>query len=395
MGVELALAGSVLAACGSELAAEAPVTTQRPSPTMDQLATLIAMQERATDPPTATPLPTDTPSATPTLTPTRTPVPTKTATPSATSTGTVTPAPPATNTLVPPAPTNTLVAFTPTPLPTNTPRSTPITSTVVGETEFDITSELRDHYWFARPFPRDPSNQVKDYASRNYAYGSTGGGQFQTHHGIDLQNTLGMSILAVGIGTVFYAGNDLQVQFGPQTNFYGNLVVIQHDMLAPNGEPLYTLYGHMFRVDVATGQRVELQQKIGSVGSTGVALGSHLHLEVRIGDPYDYGSTYNPDLWIRPWPNFGTLAGRITDRYGTRLYGATITLKSPDGPDRFTYSYADDEVNPDPYYGEYYTYGDLPAGEYQVIVRIRDVLRYKGIVTVEAGKTTWLDIQIN
>jgi hypothetical protein len=52
-------------------------------------------------------------------------------------------------------------------------------------------------------------------------------------------------------------------------------------------------------------------------------------------------------------------------------------------------------VNPDPYYGEYYTYGDLPAGEYQVIVRIRDVLRYKGSVTVEAGKTTWLDIQIN
>jgi hypothetical protein len=52
-------------------------------------------------------------------------------------------------------------------------------------------------------------------------------------------------------------------------------------------------------------------------------------------------------------------------------------------------------VNPDPYYGEQYTYGDLPAGMYQVLVRIRGVLRYKGEVTVEGGRTNWLDIRLN
>jgi murein DD-endopeptidase MepM/ murein hydrolase activator NlpD len=220
-------------------------------------------------------------------------------------------------------------------------------------------------------------------------------GGLQTHHGVDIQNMLGTGILAVGSGRVAYAGSDSQVQFGPQTNFYGNLVVIEHDRLAPNGQPLYTLYGHMFRVDVETGQRVEQGDKIGQVGSTGVALGSHLHLEVRIGDMYSYDSTYNPDLWLMPWPGYGTLMGRVFDADGNRIYDAAIIIQSEGGASRQTSSYADDFVNPDPYYGEHYTYGDLSAGTYQVIVRVRGVLRFKGDVTIEGGKTNWLDIRLN
>jgi murein DD-endopeptidase MepM/ murein hydrolase activator NlpD len=151
----------------------------------------------------------------------------------------------------------------------------------------------------------------------------------------------------------------------------------------------------MWRVEVQTGQRVEQLQKIGEVGSTGIALGAHLHFEVRIGNPYDYDSTYNPDLWLRPWPVYGTLAGRITDSSGHRMYNVPITIQRSGNPDRQTYSYADDTVNPDLYYGEYFTYGDLPAGDYQVIVRIHGVLRYKGNVTIEDGKTSWLDIVLN
>jgi murein DD-endopeptidase MepM/ murein hydrolase activator NlpD len=236
---------------------------------------------------------------------------------------------------------------------------------------------------------------VRDYASRNYPYGSTGGGQFQTHHGIDIQNPLGTAVLAAASGWVIYAGSDSITQFGPLTDFYGNLVVIEHDQRAPTGEPLYTLYGHLSRVDVAAGQRIELQQRIGQVGATGVALGSHLHLEVRIGNPYDYARTYNPDLWIRPWPTFGTLAGRITDAYGNPLHDVAITIQSATGPSRMTYSYADDTVNSDPYYGEHFTHGDLPEGEYTVLVRKQGVLRFKGTVTIVAGQTNWIDIRLN
>jgi len=254
---------------------------------------------------------------------------------------------------------------------------------------------VADHYWFARPFPRDPSGQVTDYLSRSYPYGSTGGGQFQPHHGVDIPNVTGTDIHAVAPGTVFYAGGDAVQQFGPQTNFYGNLVVIQHDMPAANGEMLYSLYGHMSEVDVQTGRRVEMGEKIGEVGASGVALGAHLHLEVRIGDPYDYGSTYNPDLWVRPWPTFGTLAGTMVDRGGSPVYDTMITIRSvATGQEYYAYSYANADVNSDLIMGENYTRGDLPAGEYRVFVRIRNILRYDGTAIIQDGRTTRLDIQL-
>ena len=385
----LVLVGS---ACAQQAQSTATVPTILSSPTQDDLGTLIAMQQAATRVPTATPLPTATPTVTPTFTPSATSTPSITPTPTITLTPSITPSPvPGTFTVTPTLP------------PTNTPRSVqpaqvvlqPVEATPVAGALFSQTGELRDHYWFARPFPRDPSNTIRDFASRNYPYGSTGGGAYATHHGMDFQNVQGTAILAVASGWVVYAGDDLTVMFGPQNDFYGNLVVIEHDMPAPDGRPLYTLYGHMWRVEVETGQHVDLQQKIGLVGSTGVALGAHLHLEVRIDDPYSYYTSYNPDLWLRPWPTYGTLAGRITDQYGNPLYDTQITLIPPSGPDRYTYSYADDNVNPDPYYGENFACGDLPAGDYQVIVRKRGVLRFKGEVTVESGHTGWIDIVLN
>lgn len=370
-------------------------------PTTDTLSTLIAMQRTSTPVPSNTPLPTvtATPSPTPTITPsvTASMTPTPTATPSVRPSATSLTALPVAGAA---SPTATASPGLPTPFPTNTPRSTQVVlETVVASpvpgASFDQTGEIRDHYWLERPFPRDPSNTISDYASRSYPYGSTGGGQFQTHHGVDIQNVLETPILATANGTVFYAGDDSAVMFGPNLDFYGNLVVIAHDRPAPDGRPLYTLYGHMSRVDVATGQRVEVREPLGQVGATGVALGSHLHLEVRIGDPYDYNSTYNPDLWVKPWREFGTLAGRIFDREGNRLYDAAITVQVEGGLGRTAYSYADEGVNSDPYYAEHFTYADLPEGEYQVLVRVRGVLRFKDTVTITGGQTSWIIVRLN
>jgi murein DD-endopeptidase MepM/ murein hydrolase activator NlpD len=367
--ISLIWVGSVfiLAACSE---ASPRATPLPPSPTVDELSTLIAMQAVATDVPTATPIPT----ATVTLTPSLTPLPSETPAPTQ-----------------PPA--------TPTPFPTNTPRSTQAVSQAVLPTaiaKYDpATGEIADHYWLQRPFPRDPTNRVHDYLSRSYPYGTTGGGGLQVHHGVDIQNNLGTDILAVASGWVLYAGSDSEMQFGPRNDFYGNLVVIEHEMRAANDAMLYTLYGHMSQVDVETGQFVDQGEKIGEVGATGVALGSHLHLEVRLDDPYDYLSTYNPDLWLTPWPTFGTLAGRLVDGAGQPVRDATVTLLSDSGPDRYTFTYANDNVNPDPYYNENFTYGDLPEGEYHVIVRTGSVKRFDEWVFVEAGRTNWIDIRLD
>ncbi len=54
------------------------------------------------------------------------------------------------------------------------------------------------------------------------------------------------------------------------------------------GHILYTLYGHLESVSVTAGQPVNAGDVVGIVGSSGVALGSHLHFEVRQDDPHSY-----------------------------------------------------------------------------------------------------------
>lgn len=55
---------------------------------------------------------------------------------------------------------------------------------------------------------------------------------------------------------------------------YGGYIVLQHD----NGT--YTVYAHMSRTNVHTGDKVKQGQKIGVIGDTGIATGVHLHFEI-------------------------------------------------------------------------------------------------------------------
>ena len=64
---------------------------------------------------------------------------------------------------------------------------------------------------------------------------------------------------------------------------YGLYVQLDH------GAALETRYGHMSRLNVASGQRVRKGDVIGYVGSTGRSTGPHLHYEVRIA-----GEAMNP-----------------------------------------------------------------------------------------------------
>ncbi len=267
--------------------------------------------------------------------------------------------------------------------PTNTPRFTATPALIPG-----------DHLWFWRPFPRDTSGQINDMPARSYAYGSTGGGGLQIHHGVDTQNPVGTQVQAIGHGEVVYAGDDLTIIFGRHLDFYGNLVIIEHDYLAPNNERIYSLYGHLSRVMVATGQRVVAGEVVGAVGAEGVALGAHLHLEIRLGDPFDYNATVNPQLWTLPWPNHGVLGARITGPEGELLQGVRVELI---GRGEFItgYSYESESVNGDPWLQENLVIADLRAGEYELKVgEVRNIL-HRETVTIEEGIVTMLHIQLD
>jgi murein DD-endopeptidase MepM/ murein hydrolase activator NlpD len=91
------------------------------------------------------------------------------------------------------------------------------------------------------------------------------------HYGYDLAATAATAITAAAAGRVVYAG-DLGI--------YGNCVLLDH------GLGLATLYGHLSRIEVAAGDRVEQGARLGASGSTGLAGGDHLHFAVLVGDTY-------------------------------------------------------------------------------------------------------------
>jgi murein DD-endopeptidase MepM/ murein hydrolase activator NlpD len=341
---------------------------------------IVADNPAVTVVPTANPLPSLTPSLPPTATFTPSPTPTLTLTPTVTPTPTITLTPAPTLTFTP------IASATPT-NPADDPNNTPVPTWTAPPP--DPASQIADHYRLRRPIADGGAN----WAARTYPYGNTSGGRLQVHLGVDMENPRGTPILAAGDGAVVYAGDDNVARFGPSNTYYGNLVVIQHAFQSPEGQPVFTLYGHMQRVDVQTGQMVKQGDQIGSVGDSGVAFGPHLHFEVRVGDANDYRSTRNPELWIYPYPGYGTLAGVVTDAAGARLYDVTLQVKSTD-ISRYAFSYADNTVNPDSTFGENFVLGDLPANYYEVTVGENGRLRFQQIVYIYPNRTTWLDVKL-
>lgn len=246
-----------------------------------------------------------------------------------------------------------------------------------------------ENFVFIRPIPSEYAN----YPARNYLYGSRDGGGRPTHHGLDFQNPSGTPVIAAGGGVVEYAGPDIQVLFGPQPNFYGNVVVIKHTFADVDGRAIYTLYGHLSRINVTTGQPVQQGELIGLVGSAGVAVGAHLHFEVRVGNPNDYNAVRNPELWMQPYTGNGAIVGRVMDTFGNKLNGVFVSIIGGAGRDVETYW--DNGTPGDTRLNENFVVGDLLAGYYQVIIRTPEgALKYRNTVFVRPYRVTPVEIYI-
>lgn len=310
---------------------------------------------------------------------------------------------PASQTPTPPAlPSVTAVpASTETPIPTLTATLPPATQTPTSSPSpapvdcpvSETVCILAGHFVFRRPLDL-PANLTID---QTYRYGTTQDGKREPHHGIDFPNAQGTPVLAAGDGEVVVAGNDKLALYGWVTSFYGNLVVIEHH-LPGFDDVVYTLYGHLYKVNVSVGQQVKAGDLIGEVGSTGIAIGSHLHLEVRIGKD-DYKSTRNPELWVQPPPGTGVLAGRVVDALGNPVR-STINLQRLENgvilPDPIypAQSYARESLNSDDVLKETFAVGELATGEYRLTLIYNGKL-YEQHVQVEPGKLTMVIFSVN
>jgi hypothetical protein len=242
------------------------------------------------------------------------------------------------------------------------------------------------HDWLARPTAPE-YNQIPAYT---YAFGGTANGVYRSHHGADIANPVGTPLLAAESGVVVYAGPDDELHvYGPYPNFYGRLGLIQLDRTY-HDQPVYTLYGHLQALAVASGQRVERGQQVGLTGMTGIAIGPHVHVEVRVGQP-GYDQVYNPDLWLEPIPGLGTIAGQVVTPDGRAWHGARLHLyRFENGGSRLFRildTYAEDPgLRPDFGFAENFVFANIPAGAYQLVLHLGDRTQRQN-VQVEAGQT--------
>jgi len=252
-------------------------------------------------------------------------------------------------------------------------------------------AQASDHFWLGRP----TGPNTTQWASPFYPYGSTGQGQYLLHHGADIGNPAGTPLLAPADGVVVFAGSDSQIPMGPTTDFFGNAVVIELDRRFDD-QPVFVLLGHMSRVDVQVGQRVARGQQVGQVGSAGIALGPHVHIEVRVG-VNDYDHTRNPEFWLEPLPGHGALAGRVLTADGRHLPNVSLLLypgPAFNSPRYYTSTYVDalGLIFPDDQWGENFLLADLPAGPYIVEASINGKT-YRQEIVIRAGEMTWMELR--
>ncbi len=254
----------------------------------------------------------------------------------------------------------------------------------------DTDAQGTRHSWFERPIALTD----QPYIDQTYRYGSTMGGSFQQHQGVEFNNPDGTPVHAIGDGVVVYAGPAEQGS---------NTVAIRHDRRL-KGLFIFSTYYHNSKLLVSVGQRVKVGDVIALVGNTGRATNDHLHLEVHAA-PVDSASlivdpnerfpkyTVNPELWIRPLPGTGIVAGRVWDAQGRPAAQVRVFGLVKAEPQETPYSYAEtygEHNHPDPDYGEHFAVSDVEPGEYTLAVAV-GANRMTRRVRVEAGRVTWVE----
>src|SRR6478735_6675696 len=267
--------------------------------------------------------------------------------------------------------------------------------------------------WFDRPIARGD----QPYMDQTYRYGSTFGGTFQPHQGVEFNNPDGTPVRAIGNGVVVWAGpaeqGALTVAIRHDSTITGMVPRSPVDTVAPQRARLfiYSVYYHNSALKVKVGDRVRAGAVISLVGNTGRATNDHMHLEVHaspvdsvglIVDPnqrYPHYTT-NTELWLQPFvsgnaaktPESGWVAGQVFDAAGrpvpqAHIFGLT-KFEPAETPLVMIETYGP-RNHMHPLYQEHFAIGDVPKGEYVLGVEIDGKKVYRKVI-VTPGMLTWV-----
>ena len=123
-------------------------------------------------------------------------------------------------------------------------------------------------------WPCPSSNRITSYFGKRK---SPTKGASTDHKGIDIGAATGEKVIAAASGEVVVSTYSYSA---------GNYIMISH------GSQVFTIYMHLSKRTVSEGDEVVKGQKIGEVGSTGVASGPHLHFGIRKNGAYVNPLTY-------------------------------------------------------------------------------------------------------
>ena len=260
--------------------------------------------------------------------------------------------------------------------------------------------------WFRRPISLDDQPLI----DQTYRYGSTFGGTFQPHQGVEFNNPDGTPVRAIGNGVVVWAGpaeqGALTVAIRHDTTVVGVVPRSPVDSTPVERRKLYlfSVYYHNSELKVKVGDRVRAGQVISLVGNTGRATNDHMHLEVHaspvdsvqyIVDPNERYPRYttNPELWSDPAGGTGGwIAGQVFDGHGdpvpqAHIFGVT-KFEPAETPLVMIETYGP-RNHMHPLYQEHFAIGDVPKGEYILGVEI-DGRRVYRKVKVVPGMLSWV-----
>ena len=134
----------------------------------------------------------------------------------------------------------------------------------IHKLSMQVSTEILRSWKIYKFYPLKNGARVASFGDeRHYYYKSKGNEVSHSYHvGYDLASTKMAAIKASNAGTVVYANDN---------GIYGNMPMIDH------GLGLYSLYGHCSHLLVKEGDKVTAGQTIAKTGSSGLALGDHLH----------------------------------------------------------------------------------------------------------------------
>ncbi len=128
-------------------------------------------------------------------------------------------------------------------------------------------------YWYdllhnLKPGTNKWVNPVRSSYTITQEWDQIGWGTNVIHGGIDIAS------VPAGTSPPVYVARSGTVETVTYDGTGGNYVVVKHD------DGYWTYYGHLDSVDLAIGDKVTTNSRVGIMGSTGLAKGIHLHFEV-------------------------------------------------------------------------------------------------------------------